>query len=42
MVNSVAMKTPARKGGIEQGDIILKYDGKPVLDLKNLQKMIVK
>ena len=40
LVNSVAMKTPARKGGIEQGDIILKYDGKPVLDLKNLQKMV--
>jgi len=40
LVNSVALKTPARKGGIEQGDIILQYDGKPVLDLKNLQKMV--
>ena len=40
LVNSVALKTPARKGGIEQGDIILQYDGKSVLDLKNLQKMV--
>ena len=39
LVNSVALKTPAREGGIEQGDIILQYDGKSVLDLKNLQKM---
>ena len=40
LVNSVALKTPAREGGIEQGDIILQYDGKSVLDLKNLQKMV--
>jgi len=40
LVNSVAIKTPARKGGIEQGDIILQYDGKSVLDLKKLQKMV--
>ncbi|MEE3253712.1 MAG: trypsin-like peptidase domain-containing protein [Nitrospinota bacterium] len=40
LVNSVAIKTPARKGGIEQGDIILKYDGKSVFDLKKLQKMV--
>ena len=40
LVNSVALKTPARIGGIEQGDIILQYDGKSVLNLKNLQKMV--
>ena len=40
LVNSVALKTPAREGGIEQGDIILQYDGKSILDLKNLQKMV--
>ena len=40
LVNNVNLKTPAREGGIEQGDIIHQYNGKPVLDLKDLQEMV--
>ena len=40
LVNSVDTKTPAHKGGIRRGDIILQFDGKPVPDSKLLQKMV--
>ena len=40
LVNSVDSKTPAHKGGIRRGDIILQFDGKPVPDSKLLQKMV--
>jgi S1-C subfamily serine protease len=40
LVNSVDSKTPAHIGGIRRGDIILRFDGKPVPDSKLLQKMV--
>lgn len=40
LINSVDLETPAHKGGIRRGDIILQYDGKAVPNSRNLQKMV--
>ncbi len=40
LVNSVEKGGPADKGGIEAGDIILKFDGKPVLSSSDLPRMV--
>jgi serine protease Do len=40
LVASVEKGTPAEKAGIEAGDIILKFDGKPVLQSSDLPRMV--
>jgi S1-C subfamily serine protease len=40
LVNNVDTGTPAHKAGLLQGDIIISYDGKVVLDSKSLQKLV--
>jgi S1-C subfamily serine protease len=40
LINNVGSGTPAHKAGLLQGDIIISYDGKPVLDSKSLQKLV--
>ena len=40
LVNSVDAGAPAHKAGLLQGDIIISYDGKLVLDSKNLRKLV--
>tara|TARA_Y100001936_G_scaffold226882_1_gene246675 strand:+ start:1625 stop:2794 length:1170 start_codon:yes stop_codon:yes gene_type:complete len=40
LVNNVDLDTPADEGGIRQGDIIIRYDGKLVSNLKIFQKMV--
>ena len=40
LVNSVEKGGPAEKAGIEAGDIILKFDGKPVLQSSDLPRMV--
>jgi serine protease Do len=40
LVASVEKGAPAEKAGIEAGDIILKYDGKPVVQSSDLPRMV--
>ncbi len=40
LVASVEKGAPAEKGGIEAGDIILKFDGKPVVQSSDLPRMV--
>jgi len=40
LVNKVESNTPAKKAGIMRGDIVLKYDGKQVLNVNNFQSMV--
>jgi serine protease Do len=40
LVASVEKGTPAEKAGIEAGDIILKFDGKPVVQSSDLPRMV--
>jgi len=40
VVNSVDQGAPAEKAGVRQGDIITRYDGKTISDLKSLQNYV--
>ncbi|MBI3525841.1 MAG: DegQ family serine endoprotease [Betaproteobacteria bacterium] len=40
LVNSVEKGAPADKAGVEAGDIILKFDGKPVNDSNDLPRLV--
>jgi len=40
LVNKVENNAPAKKAGIMRGDIVLKYDGKLVLNVNNFQSMV--
>ena len=40
LVSQVVSGSPAEKGGIEQGDIILEFDGKEVSDAKDLPRIV--
>ena len=40
LVNDVKNNTPAKKAGIMRGDIVLKYNGKSVRNIKNFQSMV--
>jgi S1-C subfamily serine protease len=40
LINNVDAGTPAHKAGLLQGDIIISYDGKTVLNSKSLQKLV--
>jgi serine protease Do len=40
LVSQVYKDSPAEKAGIEQGDIIVQYDGKVVADSKDLPRMV--
>ncbi len=40
LVNNVDLETPANKGGIERGDIIIQYDGKSISSAKSLQYLV--
>ena len=40
LVNSVELETSTQKGGIQQGDIIIQFDGKPVSNSKYFRKMV--
>ncbi len=39
LINDVMAGGPAEKGGIHQGDVLLKFDGKEVKDAKQLQML---
>jgi serine protease Do len=40
LVNNVKNNTPAKKAGIMRGDIVLKYNGKNVSNIKKFQSMV--
>ena len=40
LVNSVELEASPQKGGIKQGDIIIQFDGKPVLNSKYFREMV--
>ncbi|MBN8910616.1 MAG: Do family serine endopeptidase, partial [Rhizobiales bacterium] len=40
LVAGVTPESPAAKGGIEQGDVILKFDGKDVTTMRGLPKLV--
>ena len=40
LVSSVEKGSPAEKGGIEAGDVILKFDGKPVASSEDLPRLV--
>jgi len=40
LVSQVYKDSPAENAGIEQGDIIVQYDGKDVADSKDLPRMV--
>ncbi len=40
LVSSVEKGSPAEKGGIETGDVILKFDGKPVASSEDLPRLV--
>ena len=40
LVASVNDKGPAQRGGIQPGDVILKFDGRPVADMKALPRLV--
>ena len=41
IVSSVAANTPAAKAGIQRGDVIVEYNGRPVTDSDSLVAMVV-
>jgi serine protease Do len=41
VVSSVAPNTPAKKAGLEPGDVIVEYNGRPVTDSDSLVSMVV-
>jgi serine protease Do len=41
LVSAVSPGGPAAKGGIEPGDVIIEYNGRPVPNTSELQKMVV-
>lgn len=41
LVNRVYQDSPASKAGIQQGDVIIKYDGRDVENVRQLQNMVV-
>ena len=40
LVNSVVEDSPAKKAGLQRGDIITEYDGKPVDELNDLPRLV--
>jgi serine protease Do len=40
LVASVNDNGPAQKGGIEPGDVVLSFDGKPVADMRHLPRVV--
>lgn len=40
LVTEVSKDSPAAKGGIKQGDLIIRYDGKPVADVTDLRNRV--
>jgi serine protease Do len=40
LVSSVAPGGPAEKGGVKAGDVIIEYNGKPISNTTDLQKMV--
>jgi serine protease Do len=40
LVNEIIKDSPAERAGIESGDIILQYDGKPVHEMTELPRMV--
>jgi serine protease Do len=40
LVSDVFKGSPAEKAGIERGDVIVQYDGKPVVDSKDLPRIV--
>ncbi|RME41687.1 MAG: PDZ domain-containing protein, partial [Planctomycetota bacterium] len=40
LVGDVTPDSPAEKGGMKEGDIIIRYEGKPVPDVKTLRAMV--
>jgi serine protease Do len=40
LVASVADNGPAQTGGIQPGDVILTFDGRPVVDMKHLPRLV--
>lgn len=40
LINDVISGSPAEKGGLQQGDVLLKFDGKEVKDAKQLQLLV--
>ena len=40
LVAGVEKGTPAEKGGLEAGDVILKFDGKPVVNSSDLPRIV--
>ncbi len=42
LVTKVEEDSPADKGGMKEGDVIVKYDGKKVKDIKSLQLLVAR
>jgi len=40
LVGDVVDDSPAEKGGIKRGDVIIEYNGKPVTDVRQLRNMV--
>ncbi|MBU1986283.1 MAG: PDZ domain-containing protein, partial [Proteobacteria bacterium] len=40
LVSEVSKDSPAEKGGIKQGDLIISFDGKPVVDVTDLRNRV--
>src|SRR6202011_5317830 len=40
LVASVTDNGPAQAGGIQPGDVILSFDGKPVIDMRHLPRLV--
>mgnify|MGYP006218547063 CR=1 FL=1 len=40
LVSSVHEQGPAKMGGVQSGDIIISFDGKPIMDMKSLPRIV--